>query len=55
MVYTTGIFPWKSGVGNAIAIEPQTCPADAFNSGVDLKVLASGESTSMRWGIRLQG
>ena len=55
MVYTTGNFPWKSGMGNAIAIEPQTCPADAFNSGVDLKVLASGESTSMRWGIRLQG
>ena len=30
-------------------------PADAFNTGEDLKVLASGESTSMHWGIRLQG
>ena len=55
MVYTTSNFPWESGIGTAIAIEPQTCPADAFNTGEDLRVLASSESTSMRWGVRLQG
>lgn len=55
MIYTTNKFPWASGEGNAIAIEPQTCPADAFNTGEDLRVLAPGESTSMRFGLRLQG
>ncbi len=55
MVYNTEVFPWVTGPGNAIAIEAQTCPADAFNTGEDLRVLASGESTSMRWGVRLRG
>ncbi len=55
MVYTTASFPWGSGTGNAIAIEPQTCPANAFNSGEDLRVLANHESASMRWGVRLRG
>lgn len=55
MVYNTSVFPWAQGLGNAIAIEAQTCPADAFNTGEDLRVLASGESTSMRWGVRLRG
>jgi aldose 1-epimerase len=55
MVYTSHVFPWALGAGNAIAIEPQTVPADAFNSGEDLRVLASGESASMHWGIRLRG
>lgn len=55
MVYTTNKFPWASGEGNAIAIEPQTCPADAFNTGEDLRVLGPGESTFMRFGLRLRG
>jgi aldose 1-epimerase len=55
MVYNTTVFPWATGPGNAIAIEAQTCPADAFNTGEDLRVLSSGESTSMRWGVRLRG
>jgi aldose 1-epimerase len=55
MVYTSHVFPWAAGAGNAIAIEPQTVPADSFNTGQDLRVLASGESTLMHWGIRLQG
>jgi aldose 1-epimerase len=55
MIYTTDKFPWESGLGNAIAIEPQTCPANAFNTGEDLRVLASGESTWMRFGIKLRG
>jgi aldose 1-epimerase len=55
MIYTTDKFPWANGPGNAIAIEPQTCPADAFNTSEDLRVLASGESTWMRFGLKLRG
>ena len=35
----------------AIAIEPMTCPPDAFNSGQDLLTLSPGESWSGSWGI----
>ncbi len=55
MIYTTNKFPWADGPGNAIAIEPQTCPANAFNTGEDLRVLASGESTWMRFGLKHRG
>jgi len=55
MIYTTHKFPWADGPGNAIAIEPQTCPADAFNTGEDLRILASGESTWMRFGLKHRG
>lgn len=32
-----------------LAVEPMTCPPDAFNSGVDLRVLRPGESTAAAW------
>jgi aldose 1-epimerase len=35
-----------------LAVEPMTCPPDAFNSEVDLIVLAPGESSSAEWTIR---
>jgi len=35
-----------------IAIEPMTCPADAFNSGDGLIVLEPDQSWSARWGIQ---
>lgn len=35
----------------AIAIEPMTCPANAFQTGVDLIVLAPAESVQTSWGI----
>ncbi|MFF1635555.1 aldose 1-epimerase family protein [Leifsonia sp. NPDC058248] len=35
-----------------LAVEPMTCPPDAFNSGVDLIVLEQGESTTAGWDIR---
>jgi aldose 1-epimerase len=35
----------------SIAVEPQTCPANAFNSGEGLRVLEPGESFSGSWGI----
>ncbi len=36
---------------NAVAIEPMSCPANAFNSGQDLLRLAPGQSWSGSWGI----
>ncbi len=36
----------------AVAVEPMTCPADAFNSGTDLLVLEPGGSWHGQWGIR---
>ena len=36
----------------SVAIEPMTCPPDAFRTGRDLIVLAPGESWTAAWGIR---
>jgi aldose 1-epimerase len=36
----------------SVAIEPMTCPPDAFRSGRDLVVLAPGETWSASWGVR---
>lgn len=35
----------------AVAIEPMTCPPNAFRTGEDLIVLAPDESVTLRWGI----
>ncbi len=35
-----------------LAVEPMTCPPDAFNSGVDLVVLEPGAAHSAAWRIR---
>ena len=35
----------------AVAIEPMTCPADAFNSSAGLIVLAPGQTWTGTWGI----
>lgn len=40
------------GLGLAIAIEPMTAPANAFNSGDGLRWLAPGEDLTITWGIR---
>jgi aldose 1-epimerase len=34
-----------------LAVEPMTCPANAFNSGEGLLRLAPGETVTTRWGI----
>ncbi len=34
-----------------LAVEPMTCPPDAFNSGTDLITLDAGESTTAEWVI----
>jgi len=37
----------------AVAIEPMTCPPNAFNSGVDLLMLEPGDSVTHTWGIQV--
>lgn len=49
-VFTTDRYPGQS---LAIAIEPMTAPADAFNSGRGLRWLAPAESWSLGWGVEL--
>ncbi len=39
----------------ALAVEPMTCPADAYRSGKDLVALAHGETWRGSWGIRTDG
>ena len=45
--------PERSRLG--LAVEPMTCPPDAFNSGIDLIVLQPGESTTAGWTIAAVG
>jgi aldose 1-epimerase len=47
-VFVTTQFPGRS---KAVAIEPMTGPANAFNSGDGLRWLAPGEQFAMTWGI----
>jgi len=35
-----------------LAVEPMTCPANAYRTGVGLRVLAPGESSTGVWGIQ---
>ena len=49
-VFTTDRYP---GQDVAIAIEPMTAPADAFNSGESLRWLEPGESWTLEWGVTL--
>ena len=35
----------------SLAVEPMTCPPNAFRTGRDLIRLAGGQSVSCRWGI----
>ena len=48
--------PPSQGSRPALAVEPMTAPADAFNSGTDLVTLApagtDGDELSVSWGIR---
>jgi aldose 1-epimerase len=50
--FTTRIFPTDDGPVTAVAVEPMTAPADAFNSGEGLRWLAPGETWRLSWGIR---
>lgn len=48
--FTTENYP---GQRRAVAIEPMTAPADAFNSGTGLRHLEPGEVWTLEWGIEL--
>ena len=52
--FTTRIFPSDGGLVTAVALEPMTAPANAFNSGEGLRWLAPGETWHVSWGIRYQ-
>ncbi|MRG61054.1 hypothetical protein GE115_14450 [Agromyces sp. CFH 90414] len=52
-VYTTRDFPGEDG-DQAIAVEPMTAPAEAFNSGRGLRWLDPGEEWRASWGIRFR-
>ena len=59
-VFTPRIFPVTQSSaepvpGLAIAIEPMTAPANAFNSGAGLHWVAPGQQWVVRWGIRHAG
>ncbi len=49
-VFTTVKYP---GQALALAIEPMTAPADAFNSGLGVRRLSPGETWTLQWGITL--
>lgn len=58
VLLTTGEFEDEpGGRALAVAIEPQTCAVDAFNSGEGLHWLDAGEGWTVRWGVvpRLHG
>ena len=50
-VFTGRAYPHTEGT-TGIAVEPMTCPPDAFNSGTDLVVLRPEQSHTGSWGIR---
>lgn len=50
-VYTTDSFPGLDGPLCAVAIEPMTAPANAFNTGEGLHWLAPGAKWNIGWGI----
>lgn len=43
--------PGPDGWRSALAVEPMTCPPDAFNSGTDLVVLGPDQEHAVRWQI----
>jgi aldose 1-epimerase len=54
-VFTTSEFPRGTGVVTAIAIEPMTAPANAFNTGQSLKWVNPGETWQAAWGVKYSG
>jgi aldose 1-epimerase len=51
-VFITREFPRRGELITAVAIEPMTAPADAFNSGEGLRWIEPGDCWSMSWAIR---
>jgi aldose 1-epimerase len=42
----------KDARRRALAVEPMTCPPNAFVTGADLLTLAPGDATTHRWGLQ---
>jgi aldose 1-epimerase len=51
--FLTDEFPGHHGFHSALAVEPMSAPADAFNSGIDVWELEPSEAAQASWGIRL--
>lgn len=51
-VYTAPAFPGPAGPVRAVAMEPMTAPANAFNNGLGLHWLVPGQAWESSWGIR---
>jgi aldose 1-epimerase len=51
MAYTADTVEPAARRRQSIAIEPMTCPPDAFRSGIDLVRLEPGTSWRASWGI----
>ncbi|MGO8687723.1 MAG: aldose 1-epimerase family protein [Candidatus Dormibacteria bacterium] len=54
LVFTGDVLPPERR-RRGIAVEPMTCPPDAFRSGTDLITLEPGDSTTARWGLDVTG
>lgn len=50
-VFTKPDYPAINGPVAALAVEPQSCAANAFNTGDGLRHLAPGENAVFRWGV----
>ena len=50
--YNPRAFPFETGTGMAIALEPMTAPANAFNTGQGVRWLEPGTSWMLSWGVR---
>lgn len=50
-IYTGDTLPDAGGRRRGVAIEPMTCPANAFNSGDGLRILRPGETFSAAWSV----
>jgi len=51
MLFTGDTLPDPSERRRGLAVEPMTCPPDAFRTGTSLIVLAPGSSVTTRWGL----
>lgn len=54
-IHTADLAPGEPGHRIGLAVEPMTCPPDAFNSGVDLVVLEAGAEHRAGWSIAALG
>ncbi|KQR20580.1 aldose epimerase [Agreia sp. Leaf335] len=50
--YNPREFPFETGTGMAVALEPMTAPANAFNTGEGLRWIEPGASWMLSWGVR---